>query len=50
MKPASAGPATFSSYAFVMLVDASGRERVLFESEQLTPESLSHDIRVLQAG
>jgi hypothetical protein len=31
----------------VALVDGRGRERVLFGLEQLTPEALSHDIRVL---
>jgi protein SCO1/2 len=50
VKPAADGPTTFSSYAFVMLLDPSGRERVLFETEQLTPEALSHDIRALQRG
>jgi hypothetical protein len=28
----------------VLLVDRRGRERVLFGLEQLTPESLAHDI------
>ena len=50
VKPASAGPALFDSYAFVMLIDGSGRERVLYESEQLTPEGLAHDIRALGGG
>ena len=50
VKPASAGPSVFASYAFVMLIDRSGGERVLYESEQLTPESLAHDIRALQGG
>jgi protein SCO1/2 len=50
VKPASAGPALFDGYAFVMLLDRAGRERVLYESEQLTPEALSHDIRALQGG
>jgi hypothetical protein len=31
----------------VLLLDAEGRKRVLFESEELTPEALSHDIRKL---
>jgi protein SCO1/2 len=47
VKPASVGAREFDSYASVLLVDGSGDERVLFESEQLTPESLSHDIRKL---
>jgi protein SCO1 len=48
--PASAGRRVFDSYASVMLVDGHGAERVLFEQEQLTPESLSHDIGKLQDG
>jgi len=50
VKPASAGRASFAEYASVLLIDARGRERVLFESEQLTPEALSHDVASLQAG
>ena len=42
--PASSGAAAFDDFASVLLVDRRGRERVLFESEQLTPEALSHDI------
>jgi cytochrome oxidase Cu insertion factor (SCO1/SenC/PrrC family) len=34
----------------VVLVDGRGRERVLFGLEQLTPESLAHDIRRLETG
>jgi protein SCO1 len=34
----------------VLLVDRRGLERVLYGLEQLTPESLSHDIRKLQGG
>lgn len=48
VKPASAGRRVFGEYASVLLVDGQGSERVLFQSEQLTPESLSHDIRKLQ--
>ncbi len=33
-----------------MLIDAAGRERVLYETEQLTPEALAHDIRALGGG
>jgi len=44
IKPASAGAREFDEYASVLLLDPSGRERVLFQSENLTPESLSHDI------
>ena len=42
--PASAGAAAFDRVASVLLIDAQGDKRVLFESEQLTPESLGHDI------
>jgi protein SCO1/2 len=48
--PAAQGRATFDRYAFLLLLDARGRERVLFEPELLTPESLAHDIRLLQSG
>jgi protein SCO1 len=47
IKPASAGGRVFDEYASVLLLDGAGAERVLFESEQLTPESLAHDIRKL---
>jgi protein SCO1 len=47
--PASAGRARFDKYAFLLLLDARGRERVLFEPEVLTPEALAHDIRKLQS-
>ncbi len=42
--PASSGRGAFDRFASVLLVDGSGRERVLFQSEQLTPEGLAHDI------
>ncbi len=42
--PASSGAAAFDRFASVLLLDTKGRERVVFESEQLTPESLAHDI------
>ncbi len=48
VKPASAGSRVFDEYASVLLIDPSGSERVVFESEQLTPESLSHDIQLLR--
>ncbi len=48
--PASSDPARFDRFASLWLLDARGRERVLFEPEVLTPESLAHDIRKLQAG
>lgn len=47
---AAAERAAFDKYAFLLLLDARGRERVLFEPEQLTPESLAHDIRRLRSG
>jgi protein SCO1/2 len=45
--PASAGHAAFARTASVFLIDRSGRERVIFQLEQLTPEALSHDVRKL---
>jgi protein SCO1/2 len=48
--PANAGRAAFDRYAFLLLLDARGRERVLFGPEVLTPEALAHDIEKLQAG
>jgi protein SCO1 len=45
--PASAGRAAFDRSASVLLLDRSGRERVLFGLEQLTPEGLAHDVRKL---
>jgi len=47
--PASTGRAAFDKYAFLLLLDARGRERVLFAPDVLTPEALAHDIRRLQA-
>jgi protein SCO1 len=48
--PASAGKPAFAKYATVRLLDSRGRERVLYGSEQLTPEALAHDIGKLQGG
>jgi len=48
--PASTSRAAFDRFASLWLLDAKGRERVLFEPEVLTPESLAHDIRKLQDG
>jgi protein SCO1/2 len=45
--PASAGRAAFDRSASVFLLDRAGRERVVFQLEQLTPEALSHDLRKL---
>lgn len=48
VRPASAGVKAFATYASVLLVDPRGRRRVLFGSEQLTPEALAHDVRKLE--
>jgi protein SCO1 len=45
--PASAGKAAFENSASVFLLDRDGRERVIFQLEQLTPEALAHDVRKL---
>jgi protein SCO1 len=42
--PASAGQGAYARYVSVFLLGRSGRERVLFGLEQLTPEGLAHDI------
>lgn len=44
IKPASDGPTLFDEYAPVLLIDPSGDKRELFESEELTPEGISHDV------
>lgn len=44
------GRAAFERAAPVLLIDPQGDERVLYEQEQLTPESLAHDIGKLQDG
>jgi protein SCO1 len=46
----SAGERAFIASPTVLLVDRSGFERVGFALEQLTPEGLAHDIRLLLAG
>jgi protein SCO1/2 len=43
-------PAGFRPPASVILVDRAGEQRVEFGLEQLTPETLAHDIGKLQAG
>lgn len=48
--PASVGRAAFDKYASLLLLDTRGRERVLFQPDVLTPETLAHDIGELQAG
>jgi protein SCO1 len=50
VRPASAGRGVFAEYASVLLLDGRGRERVLFQSEQLTPEGISHEIAQLESG
>lgn len=39
----------FEHSAYVLLIDAQGRQRIGFPVDQLTPEGLVHDIRRLQA-
>ncbi|HUH80933.1 MAG TPA: SCO family protein [Solirubrobacteraceae bacterium] len=46
--PGSAGRAAFATAAEVRLLDAQGRQRVVYGTEQLTPEALAHDIARLQ--
>jgi cytochrome oxidase Cu insertion factor (SCO1/SenC/PrrC family) len=46
----SAGSGAFQRAILVVLVDRQGRERVLYQPEQLTPEALAHDIGKLQNG
>lgn len=48
--PARAGRAAFDASASVLLIDPRGFERIIFGVEQLTPDSLAHDIRRLQSG
>jgi protein SCO1/2 len=47
--PASAGKAQAEAAVTVLLIDRSGTERVGFGLEQITPEGIAHDIRLLQA-
>lgn len=44
----SAGARAFEQSASVFVLDRAGRERVIFQLEQLTPEALAHDVRTLQ--
>lgn len=45
--PATRGHAAFARSISVLLLDRSGRERVVFQLEALTPEGLAHDVRKL---
>jgi len=38
----------FEHSAYVLLIDKQGRQRIGFPVDQLTPEGLAHDIRVLE--
>ena len=40
----------FDHTASVVLLDGTGRQRIGFPVERLTPEGLAHDIRALRAG
>jgi protein SCO1/2 len=45
--PVTSDRAAFERAASVLLLDRDGRERVVFGSEQLTPEGVAHDVRKL---
>jgi protein SCO1 len=47
--PANAGKAASEAAVTVLLIDRTGFERAGFGLEQITPESLAHDIRLLRA-
>lgn len=48
--PPGSNAGAFRRAASVLLVDGAGHQRVVFGLEQLTPESLAHDIGKLQGG
>lgn len=48
--PAGPGKSAAEAAITVLLIDKQGLERVGFSIEQTTPEALSHDIRLLEAG
>lgn len=50
ISPVSAGKTAGEAGITVLLIDREGVERVGFEVEQITPEGLAHDIRVLMGG
>lgn len=50
ISPASAGKAAAEAGITVLLIDREGIERVGFEVEQITPEGLAHDIRMLMSS
>jgi protein SCO1/2 len=45
--PVTSDRAAFERAASVLLLDRDGRDRVVFGSEQLTPEGVAHDVRKL---
>ncbi len=50
VSPPSAGRAASEAATTVLLIGRAGNERVAFGLEQLTPEGLSHDMRLLRDG
>lgn len=48
--PVNAGRPASEAATTVLLIDRAGTERVGFGLEQITPEGIAHDIRLLQAG
>jgi cytochrome oxidase Cu insertion factor (SCO1/SenC/PrrC family) len=48
--PMSAGRSTSEAATTVLLIGRTGAKRDAFGLEQLTPESLAHDIRLLRDG
>jgi len=48
ISPVSAGKTAAEAGITVLLIDHEGIERVGFEVEQITPEGLAHDIRLLE--
>jgi cytochrome oxidase Cu insertion factor (SCO1/SenC/PrrC family) len=48
--PTAAGKTAVEDAIAVLLIDTRGFQRVGFGIEQITPEALSHDIRLLESG